>query len=268
MSSRDGCALHRPALICNRLIPWRLAVLPNPNNGAVIQAGADAGLIAASNASRYRVLLADDHELVLDMLRSLLEQEFDVVGAASDGVKLLQLARELSPDLILVDVVMPGLNGIEAGRALRSYGIHASLVYLTMETDPAVAAEAFALGASAYLSKTSPVTELQNVLRLVSAGGRYLTPAIANGDIDALCASHSINPVMRLSPREREVLKLLVTGMSMKAVARQLGIAPRTIAFHKYRAMETLGLRGNSDLIDFAIRHGLLAARVAPVQCR
>jgi DNA-binding NarL/FixJ family response regulator len=157
---------------------------------------------------------------------------------------------------------MPGLNGLEAGRALKSCGSRAKLVYLTMDTNPAVAAEAFAVGASAYLSKASPVFELQNVLRLVSAGGRYLSPAIAGGDIDALCANHAENPVTRLSPREREVLKLLVTGMSMKAVARQLGIAPRTIAFHKYRAMETLGLHGNSDLVDFAIRHGLLAGRV------
>ncbi|HYL95767.1 MAG TPA: response regulator transcription factor [Terriglobales bacterium] len=211
---------------------------------------------------RYRVLLADDHELVLDMLRSLLEHEFEVVGAASDGSTLLRLAQELDPDLILVDVVMPGLNGLEAGRMLQAYGSRAKLVYLTMETDPAVAAEAFAFGASAYLSKVSPVAELQTVLRLVAGGGRYLTPAIANGDIAALCALHATNPVMQLSPREREVLRHLVTGMSMKAVARLLNIAPRTVAFHKYRAMETLGQHGNSDLVDFAIRHGLLAVRV------
>jgi DNA-binding NarL/FixJ family response regulator len=210
-----------------------------------------------------RMLLADDHELVLDMLRCLLEREFEVVGAAADGCMLLQLAQELAPDLILADVVMPVLSGLDAGRALQSSGSRAKLVYLTMETDPAVAAEAFAVGASAYLSKACPASELQTALRLVVAGGRYLTPAIANGDIEALCASHAASPVTRLSPRELEVLKLLVTGMSMKAVARQLGIAPRTIAFHKYRAMETLGLHGNSDLVEFAIRHGLLANRVA-----
>jgi DNA-binding NarL/FixJ family response regulator len=234
--------------------------LYNKNDGAEIRPG-----IATSVGSpqRSRVLLADDHELVLDMLRCLLEQEFDVVGAASDGTMLLELARELTPDLILIDVIMPGLSGLEAGKALQSSGSRAKLVYLTMETDPVAAADAFAIGASAYLSKASPAAKLQTVLRLVAAGGRYLTPTIANGDIEALRARHAADPVMRLSPREREVLKLLVTGMSMKAVARQLGIAPRTIAFHKYRAMETLGLRGNSDLVDFAIRHGLLADRVA-----
>ncbi len=217
----------------------------------------------ASAGPRHRVLLADDHVLVLDMLRSLLEREFEVVGAASDGGMLLRLARELTPDIILVDVVMPVLGGLEAGKALRSHGSRAKLVYLTMETDPAIAAEAFAVGASAYLSKASPVAELQSVLRLVATGGRYLTSVIADGDIEALCARHSTNPVARLSPRELEVLKLLVSGMSMKAVARQLGIAPRTIAFHKYRAMETLGLHGNSDLVDFAIRHGLLPGRAS-----
>jgi DNA-binding NarL/FixJ family response regulator len=216
-----------------------------------------------SAGQRCRVLLADDHELVLDMLRSLLEREFEVVGAASDGGMLLRLARELTPDLILVDVVMPGLSGLEVGKALRTDGSRAKLVYLTMETDPAVAAEAFGVGASAYLSKVSPAAELQRVLRLVAAGGRYLTPVIANGDIAALRVHHSASPIAQLSPRELEVLKLLVTGMSMKAVARQLGIAPRTVAFHKYRAMETLGLRGNSDLIDFALRQGLLGRKAS-----
>jgi DNA-binding NarL/FixJ family response regulator len=214
--------------------------------------------VVVNARQRCRVLLADDHELVLDMLRSLLEPEFEVVGAASDGVMLLRLARELAPDLILVDVVMPGLTGLEASKAARAEGSRAKLVFLTMETDPAVAAEAFALGASAYLSKVDPATALLTALRLVAAGGHYLTPMIANGDIEALRAKHPASPATRLSPRELEVLKLLVTGMPMKAVARQLVITPRTVAFHKYRAMETLGLRDNSDLIDFALRNGLL----------
>jgi len=234
--------------------------LPDQDIGAEIP----SDVVNFSGASsRCRLLLADGHRLVLDMLRCLLGHEFDVVGAASDGLMLLELARELVPDLILVDMVMPGLSGLDAGRALQSCGSRAKLVYLTMETDPTAAAEAFAVGASAFVSKSSPANVLESVLRQIYAGGRYLTPAIANGDIDALCATHGANPVMRLSPREREVLKLLVTGMSMKAVARELGIAPRTVAFHKYRAMETLGLHSNYDLVDFAIRNGLLADRTA-----
>jgi DNA-binding NarL/FixJ family response regulator len=134
------------------------------------------------------VLLAADHELVLDMLRSLLEREFEIVGTAANGNILLQLARELSPNLILVDVAIPGLGGLEAGKALPA-GCRAKLVYLTMELDPALAAAAFAIGASAYLAKASPAAELLRVLQLVADGGRYLTPAIANGDIEALCAS-------------------------------------------------------------------------------
>jgi DNA-binding NarL/FixJ family response regulator len=129
-----------------------------------------------------------------------------------------------------------------------------------MATDTAIAVEAFALGASAYLSKSSSATELCRVLHLVAAGGRYLDPAIANS-IGALHASHSADPIVRLTPRELEVLKMLVTGMSMKAAARNLGITPRTVAFHKYRAMDILGLNGNSELIDFAVCHGLLNGR-------
>ena len=210
---------------------------------------------------RCRVLLADDHKLILDMLRSLLEREFEVVGAASDGSTLLELARQLTPDIVLVDMVMPGLDGLAAGKALLAGGSRAKLVYLTMETDPEIAAQAFAVGASGFLLKASSAVELEAALRIVAAGDRYLSPAIAGGNIEALCASHTAKPISRLSPRELEVLKLLVAGRPMKAVARRLGIAPRTVAFHKYRAMETLGLQSNSDLIDFAIRHRLLGAK-------
>ena len=209
---------------------------------------------------RSRILLADDHELILDMLRRLLEPEFDVVGAASDGSRALELAHELSPDVVLLDMIMPGLSGLDVGKALHSGGSATKLIFLTMETDPAIAMEAFDAGASAYMSKASPAAELQRVIRLITAGGRYLAPTIAGGDIDALAATQSADPKHQLSPRELEVLKLLLAGMPMKGVARNLGIAPRTVAFHKYRAMDQLGLRNNSELIDFAIRHRLLGA--------
>jgi DNA-binding NarL/FixJ family response regulator len=212
----------------------------------------------ADQGPRGRVLLTGDHELVLDMLRNLLEPEFDVVGAATDSGKLPELARELRPDIILVDMVVPGISGLDAGKALRSSGSTAKLVYLTMETDPAVAVQAFRAGASAYVSKASPAIEVLRVVRRVAAGERYLSPTIAGGNIEKLLAGQSAHPMNCLSPRELEVLKLLVRGMQMKVVAYNLGITARTVAFHKYRAMEQLGLRSNPELIDFAIRHRLL----------
>ena len=212
----------------------------------------------ADPASRCRVLLTGDHELVLDMLRNLLEPEFDVVGVAVASAALLEQAKELEPDIIIVDMVASGLSGLDGGKALRLNGSAAKLVYLTMETDPAVAAQAFHIGASAYVSKASPAAEVQRVVRRVAAGERYLSPTIAGGNIEKLLAGRSAHPVNSLSPRELEVLKLLVRGMQMKVVAHNLGITARTVAFHKYRAMEQLGLRSNPELIDFAIRHRLL----------
>lgn len=215
-------------------------------------------------AEKRRLIIADDHVLVLEMLRSLLGREFDLVGTALSGEELVSVARRQPADLILLDVVMPGLGGLDAARALRDAGVSAKLVFLSMESDPEVAARAFSVGASAYLLKSCPAAELERVLRLVADGGSHLCPAIAGGDIEALRERYAAPPVGRLSPREFEVLKLLVTGMPMKAVARRLGIVPRTVAFHKYRAMETLGLRDNADLIDFAVRHGLLNAPRQP----
>jgi len=221
----------------------------------------DRSELVSEKGKQSRLIIADGHALVLDLLQVLLNQEFELVGAASNGSDLVSLARERQADLILLDVGMPGLSGLEAGSVLRAAGVDASLVYLSVENDPEVAALALNLGASAYLSKSIPATELLRVLRLVAAGGRYLAPSICGGDIAALCTTPVANPVGRLTARELEVLKLLVTGMPMKAVARALGIVPRTVAFHKYRAMEALGLHGNADLIDFAVRQGLLGGK-------
>jgi len=221
------------------------------NSGSTLTAPVNVG-------SRCRVLLADDHELVLDMLRNLLEPEFDVVGAATDGSALLRLAQELRPDIIIADMIMPDVGGLDAGKTLRANGNTAKLVYLTQETDPAVAVQAFHAGAAAYVSKASPAAEVLRVIRCVAAGERYLSPTIAGGNIETLLAGQSADPLRQLSRRELEVLKLLVSGMPMKAVARGLGITARTVAFHKYRAMEQLGLRNNPELINFAVRHRLL----------
>ncbi|HTI83231.1 MAG TPA: response regulator transcription factor [Acetobacteraceae bacterium] len=233
--------------------------LGNRHNGVSDQVNGEPKLTErADMGSRCRVLLAGDHELVLDMLRNLLEPEFDVVGAATDSAMLLELAQQLGPDIILVDKVVPGVSGLDVGKALQSGGSAAKLVYLTMETDPAVAVQAFRVGASGYISKASPAVELLRAVRRVAAGERYLSPTIVDGDIEKLLAGQSTHPVNCLSRRELEVLKLLVRGMQMKVVAHNLGITARTVAFHKYRAMEQLGLRSNPELIDFAIRHRLL----------
>lgn len=209
-------------------------------------------------APRSRILLTGDHELVLDMLRNLLEPEFDVVGAVTDSGMLPGLAQELRPDIILVDLVAPGVGGLDVSKALRSAGSAAKFVYLTMEADPAVAVQAFRGGASAYILKVTPAVEVLRAVRRVAAGERYLSPRIVGGNIEKLIAGQPAHPVNCLSPRELEVLKLLVRGMQMKVVAHNLGITARTVAFHKYRAMEQLGLRSNPELIDFAIRHRLL----------
>jgi len=214
---------------------------------------------------RRTILLADDHEIVVDMLRGLLEPEFEVIGQANDGDTLLKVAERLQPDIALIDVVMPGLNGLEAGRELHARVPALKLVFLTMETDPSLAAAVFATGASAYLSKSCSAAELQRAIRIVADGGRYLSADIAAGDVEKLLGAYQENPVVRLSSRELEVLQLLVAGLPMKSVARRLGITPRTVAFHKYRAMEALGLKSNAELVDFALRHGLLGSKTSTV---
>ena len=220
----------------------------------------DLGAVTMVNDGRCRVLLADDHEMLLDMLRNLLEPEFAVVGAVADGTALLQAAEQLQPDIALIDVIMPGLSGLEAGWQLHTRLPAIKLVYLTMEANESVAAEAFAIGASAVLWKVCSASELQKAMRIVASGGCYLASGIAQDDVDALRQAHLEKRPAKLSPRELEVVTLLVTGLSMKSVARRLGITPRTVAFHKYHAMEALGLRSNSELIKFAIHHRLLSS--------
>jgi DNA-binding NarL/FixJ family response regulator len=215
----------------------------------------------AGRTGRLKILLADDHEILLDMLRNLLEPEFEVIAQATDGDTLLRVAPQLQPDVAVIDMVMPGISGLDAGRELHRKMPALKLVYLSMETDPARAAAAFAGGASAYLSKACSAVELQQAIRIVAGGGCYLTADIADGDVEKLLFAHHASPITKLSTRELEVLQLLVGGLSMKSVGRRLGIAPRTVAFHKYRAMEELGLRSNVELVDFAIRHGLLRTR-------
>lgn len=207
---------------------------------------------------RATILLADDHVLLLEAFRRMLEPTFAVVGTATDGAALVEEALRLKPDLVVADVSMPRMNGLEAARRLRGELPRTRVVFLTVNEDPQMAAEAFALGASGYLLKSSTALELNQAIRSALAGRRYLSKRIASGDPQALPAAAALsNPLERLTARERDVLKLLAEGLSMKQVGAELGIAARTVAFHKYRMMETLGLRSSAELVSFAVESRL-----------
>lgn len=206
-----------------------------------------------------RVLLADDHALLLEAFRRLLEPEFDVVGAVGDGARLIEEARRLEPDVVVTDVSMPRMGGIEAARLLRDCLPATRIVFLTVNEDPHLAAEAFHLGASGWVLKASTATELVEAVRAALAGRRYLTPLVAEGNLGALPASSGArSPVEELTSREREVVVLLARGLAMKQVAAELGITTRTVAFHKYRAMKTLAVDSSAELVAFAVRQKLL----------
>jgi two-component system nitrate/nitrite response regulator NarL len=196
--------------------------------------------------------------MIIDMLRKLLEPHYWVVGSANTGSAMIDLAERLKPDIVVLDVVMPVLDGLAAARRIRLSQPDIRLVFLTMEEDERRAAEAFAAGAAGFVLKSAPATELLLALEIVARGGQYLTKAIAGGDIAALEYLAKSDPLSQISAREREVLTLLVGGLAMKQVARRLQISPRTVAFHKYNAMNALNLRDNAALVDFAIHNGLL----------
>ena len=208
--------------------------------------------------ARARVLLADDHVLLLEAFRRMLEPAVEVVGAVADGAALVEQALALEPDLVVADVSMPRMNGLEAARRLRGDLPGTRVVFLTVNEDPQMAAEAFALGASGYLLKSSTATELHDAIRAVLGGRRYLSKRMAGGDPDRLPAAATADrPLEHLTLRERDVLKLLAEGLTMKQIGAALGIATRTVAFHKYRMMESLGLRTSAELVSFAVENRL-----------
>jgi len=210
---------------------------------------------------RPRVILADDHTLILDALKNLLEPEFEVVGIFADGRALMEGATALNPNVIVLDIGMPMMNGLNAGQRLKQAMPLVKLVYLTMNHDPDMAGEAFRLGASAYLLKNSAATELQNAIREVVRGGYYVTPLMTKGMdgsfIQNFKRRKSTNP---LTLRQKEVLQLLAEGRSMKEVAFVLKVSPRTVAFHKYTMMEHLQIRSSAELIEYAMRSAIVAA--------
>lgn len=208
---------------------------------------------------RPRVLLADDHTLVAEALQHLLQKDFDVVGTVSDGRALVQAAARLKPSVAVVDIGMPLLNGLDAGRQLQALHPDTRIVYVTQNQDPTVAEAALRQGASGFVLKSSAASELKKAIRQALKGGRYVSPAMAQAmSADSAGGQARKSKLEDLSPRMREVLQLIAEGKHMKEVAAILGISHRTVEFHKYRIMRSVGARTTAELIRYAIRHGLV----------
>lgn len=213
---------------------------------------------ASAMTTKPRVVMADDHALILEALVSLLKGDFNVVATANDGQALLEVVAEHVPDVVVLDVGMPRLDGMAAAQKLRASHPEVRLVFLTMHTDSAMAAQALRMGASAYVLKSAAAAELTLAIGEALAGRCYLSPGIYDGGIDKLLADlPEPESERRLTPREAEVVRLLAKGLSMKQVGRELDITPRTVAFHKYNIMQTFGLASNADLFQLALKQGL-----------
>ena len=209
--------------------------------------------------SRTKVLLADDHTLLLEAFKHLLEPEFVVVGAVADGRAVLVAARTLKPDVIVLDIAMPLLNGLEAARQLQGMSPRPKLIFLTMNPDPDIAAEALRVGASGYLLKTSATSELIKAIRDAVHGLKYVTPAMKRELEEVFIEDPRGEKGPRmLSPRQREVLQLLVEGRPMKQIADILNVAPRTVAYHKYKMMADLRLKTTAELIQYALKNKIV----------
>ena len=212
--------------------------------------------------SRPRVLLADDHRIVAEGLRSLLEPDFDLVGIVENGRELLEAADKRHPDVIVADISMPLLNGIEAARQLKQRGERAKIVLLTMHSDVTYATRAFDAGASGFVLKHAASSELITAIEEVLKGRTYITPMIARELVQAYRDGDpgQPDPARRLTPRQIEVLQLLAEGHSAKEMAAILNISPRTAEFHKYRMMEALEIRTTAELVQYAVKHGLVSS--------
>src|SRR5688572_17845191 len=208
-----------------------------------------------------RIILADDHTLMLDALKQLLTPEFEVVGTFADGRALVDSALQLKPDVILLDIAMPIMNGLNAGQRLKRLRPALKLIYLTMNHDPDMAAEAFRVGANGYLLKNSPASELIDAIRKVVRGSSYVTPLIKE-DVVGSPSHHfkNLKSTNYLTLRQKEVLQLLAEGRSMKEAAYILKVSPRTVAFHKYTMMDHLRIKTSAELIQYAMTSHVLAA--------
>ena len=207
-----------------------------------------------------RVLVADDHIIVAQGLELILKDSFHLVGTVTDGRALLEAASRLKPDVIVADISMPLLNGLDAIRQLKSGGSTAKVVILTMHADPHLAAAAFRAGASAFVLKQSAREELVTAINEILQGRAYLTPFIAKDMITVLMeAKGDAQGEVTLTPRQREVLQLIAEGRTMKEVAAILGISSRTAENHKYEMMQVLSVRTTAELIQYAIRLRLVS---------
>lgn len=212
-------------------------------------------------SNRPRILLADDHRMFAEGLRTLLGEEFELVEIVADGVAMLEAAQRLRPDVIVADITMPRLNGIEALTQLRAGLPDVRVVFLTMHLDAAYARRALAAGAFGFVLKHSAVEELVLALRSALAGHVFVTPLLGADVLagDPTGTARRTDPFAALTPRQRQVLQLLADGKSVKQVASSLSISTRTVEFHKYTMMEAVGAKGMADLVRIAIRNGLVS---------
>lgn len=212
------------------------------------------------NRHRAKLLIADDHTLLAEACKGLLEPEFEVLGTVDNGRALIQMACELRPDVIILDIAMPQLNGLDAAIRIKDLLPSTKLVFLTMNMSPEVAAEAFRRGASAYVVKSSAAEELILAVRRALKSESYLSSMITKETVDFLLRSRfSYTQKKRITPRQSEVLQLLAEGKSMKEIAGILNLKPGTIAFHKYKMMEVLGFKSNAELLQYALKHHMIA---------
>jgi len=211
---------------------------------------------------RPRIILADDHTMLLDAFRHLLEPQCEIVGTACDGRALIELALKTNPEIIVLDISMPRLNGMDACAQLRHKLPGVKFIFLTVNEDADLAAEAIGLGASAFLLKSSASAELTLAIECALSGRTYITPLITRGTPLSVFLDKAVRPAAeKLTVRQREVLQLLAEGKLMKEAAEILNLTPRTIAFHKYAIMEHLGIKTNAELVQYAVRHHLVTSR-------
>ena len=209
--------------------------------------------------TRPRVLLADDHRIVAEGLKSILAAEFDLVGVVEDGRAMIEAARTSHPDIIVADITMPLLNGIDALVALRKENLDLPVVFLTMHRDVAYARRALEAGAAGYVLKHAAPEELAQAIRAALNGGTFVSPALAGELFQSMkdAVAQVVDPATRLTLRQRDILRLLADGLSAKEIAKRLDISSRTVEFHKYQMMESLGVKSGAELIHFAIKQGI-----------